>query len=121
MWKDALQAIRSGLCPRCRRGRVFRGRIQMNETCPHCSLKFEREQGYFVGAMYISYAIGSVLIAALCLLVWIAAPGLSFEMRLLAAALLAVPFSPAILRSSRLLWMYFDRGFESYLDGDPPR
>ena len=28
----------------------------MHANCPHCNLKFEREQGYFVGAIYINYA-----------------------------------------------------------------
>ena len=29
----------------------------MFERCPVCGLKFEREQGYFLGAMYVSYAL----------------------------------------------------------------
>ena len=28
----------------------------MNSHCFQCGLKFEREQGYFVGAIYINYA-----------------------------------------------------------------
>lgn len=28
----------------------------MGDACAHCDLKFEREQGYFVGAIYINYA-----------------------------------------------------------------
>ena len=27
----------------------------MYERCPECDLKYEREQGYFLGAMYFSY------------------------------------------------------------------
>ena len=37
-----------------------------------CGLKFEREDGYFLGAMYISYALGIGTIAALAALVWAA-------------------------------------------------
>ena len=41
-------------CPRCRSGSIFRTSIfrgfpRMNERCPVCNLKFEREQGYFLG------------------------------------------------------------------------
>lgn len=32
----------------------------MNDTCPHCRLKFEREPGYFYVAMFISYAMNVV-------------------------------------------------------------
>ncbi len=28
----------------------------MHAACRHCGLKFEREQGYFVGAIYVNYA-----------------------------------------------------------------
>src|SRR5437899_10038697 len=45
-------------CPRCFDGKVFRGSFQMNETCPVCGMRFEREQGYFLGAMYASYFLG---------------------------------------------------------------
>ena len=64
------------LCPRCRTGRIFATSIfrifpRIHERCPACGLKFEREQGYFLGAMYFSYAIGTVAISLLALLVWI--------------------------------------------------
>jgi hypothetical protein len=29
----------------------------MNECCLACGLKFEREQGYFLGAMGVSYLV----------------------------------------------------------------
>ncbi len=29
----------------------------MNESCPNCGYTYERENGYFLGAFYISYAI----------------------------------------------------------------
>jgi uncharacterized protein (DUF983 family) len=43
-------------CPRCGVGRLFDGWFSMYEQCPTCSLVFEREQGYFVGAIYVNYA-----------------------------------------------------------------
>lgn len=57
------QAALHAKCPRCRRGDMFTGpayglKLQkMNETCPHCNLKFEREPGYFYVAMFVSYAM----------------------------------------------------------------
>ena len=60
-------------CPRCRRGDMFRTSMygfklqKMNENCPHCNLKFEREPGYFYVAMFISYGMNvlEMLIAAI--------------------------------------------------------
>ncbi|MFN0093248.1 MAG: DUF983 domain-containing protein [Dehalococcoidia bacterium] len=47
-------------CPRCCRGPVFRGLMSMRERCPTCDYKFEREPGYFFGAIYASYFFGLV-------------------------------------------------------------
>ncbi|HET9549147.1 MAG TPA: DUF983 domain-containing protein, partial [Candidatus Binatia bacterium] len=43
-------------CPRCGVGRLYAKPFRMLSHCPHCALKYEREQGYFIGAMYINYA-----------------------------------------------------------------
>jgi uncharacterized protein (DUF983 family) len=50
-------------CPRCGEGNVYEEHTPffkmpvMHEACPVCGYKFDREPGYFLGAMYISYAI----------------------------------------------------------------
>ena len=72
---SAWAGIFQQLCPRCWTGKIFATSIfrifpRMHERCPACGLKFEREQGYFLGAMYFSYAIGIVAISLLALCVW---------------------------------------------------
>ena len=42
-------------CPRCCKGSLFQRWFTMFARCPECELKYEREQGYFIGAMYINY------------------------------------------------------------------
>lgn len=37
----------------------------MNDRCPTCGLHFNREPGYFLGAMYISYGLGLAVIGVL--------------------------------------------------------
>jgi len=34
----------------------------MHDRCPGCGLHFNREPGYFLGAMYISYGLGLAVI-----------------------------------------------------------
>ena len=53
---------------------IFRGFPKMNERCAICDLKFEREEGYFLGAMYISYGLALGTIAALTLIFLIRRP-----------------------------------------------
>jgi uncharacterized protein (DUF983 family) len=109
----ALTAIWHQLCPRCRRGPIYRtslwrGFLNMYERCPHCGLKFEREQGYFVGAMYISYLLSIPPCLVIVLLVW-RITGWAFDMVMLATFVAYLPFVPVVTRYARVLWMYFDR------------
>ena len=81
----------------------------MNERCPDCGLKFEREQGYFLGAMYFSYLIAVVLITVLFWLVSVFMRDTSFNIALTLAVVLFLPFVPLVFRYSRIIWMHFDR------------
>src|SRR5258708_17409055 len=63
----AWKAMLHQLCPRCRGGTIFRKSMflfpAMRERCPVCDLKFEREEGYFLGPMYIAYALALAIIS----------------------------------------------------------
>lgn len=45
-------------CPRCGASGVFRGWYGLASTCPGCGVRFEREQGYWVGAVTFNTALG---------------------------------------------------------------
>ncbi len=53
--KKILQCSIGLKCPRCCKGSLFKKQFSMFSHCPECELKYEREQGYFIGAMYINY------------------------------------------------------------------
>lgn len=103
-------AILAQRCPRCLRGRVFDGLVRMHPTCPSCELAFEREQGYFLGAMYFSYGLGLLAIGApVTWLIFVRAhPWLVVGV---AAALLLL-LAPLLFRYSRVLWLHFDQHFD---------
>lgn len=55
-------------CPQCREGIVFKHKnpyhpkfSQIHKECDHCGLVYEMEQGFWYGAMYVSYALGVAL------------------------------------------------------------
>jgi uncharacterized protein (DUF983 family) len=96
-------------CPRCRRGPIFHGLMSTHERCGVCGLRFEREPGYFVGAMYTSYAFGLVTTAYWLPLLLL---GVSPLWVLLPPALQLVVQLPITFRYSRVLWLYLDRGFD---------
>ncbi len=41
-------------CPRCGGEGIFSSWANLRESCPSCGLRFEREPGYWVGAMIIN-------------------------------------------------------------------
>ncbi len=98
-------------CPRCRQGRLFRGLFLMNDPCPVCGLFFEREEGYFFGAMYISYGLSCALLVPFYLIATALLPGWSTILIALLLWVPYLPFVPLVYRYSRVLWIYFDRYF----------
>ncbi|HUI80809.1 MAG TPA: DUF983 domain-containing protein [Bryobacteraceae bacterium] len=113
----ALHAMLRQLCPRCRTGRIFRpvtkGRwISVNESCPVCNLRLDRgEPGYFIGAMYVSYAISIPPVLAIVFAFWRMAHW-SLGTAVLAAFVAYLPVVPLIVRISRVIWIYMDRAFD---------
>ena len=113
---STLSAILRQMCPRCRSARIFRKSIftgfpSMHEHCENCGLKFEREQGYFLGAMYISYGMALITIVGLGLLLW-AFTSWSLQKITLWAILLFLPLAPALALFSRVIWIYLDRAID---------
>lgn len=103
-------------CPRCRVGKIFHHSIflgfpKMQEECSVCHLRYEREPGYFLGAMYISYGLGVPVIAVFALLIW-AATGWWITKDVVLAVVLFLPLAPAITFLSRVLWIYLDQKFD---------
>jgi uncharacterized protein (DUF983 family) len=56
-------------CPRCLQGQVFATLFRMHEQCPVCGLRFEREPGYFTGAMYLSYGVAIIVTSPMWLII----------------------------------------------------
>ena len=105
-----------GRCPRCRKGAIFQSNLLgklgfMNETCSVCGLRFLREAGYFLGAMYISYTLGvfTVLPVAIYLAV---VPQWSLVAIMLVALVQTLISMPLFLRFSRLIWLYADQAID---------
>lgn len=99
-------------CPRCHNGDLFLHRNPYNlkmldkmpGNCQNCSLDFEREAGFYYGAMMISHAITTVIAVIVHLTVfhfygWEIAPHLII--------LLSVILSlfPLIFRVARAVWI----------------
>src|SRR5262245_27991350 len=102
-------------CPRCGARSLFRTWFTMHERCAVCQLRFEREQGYFLGAMYINYGVTVVLalIGSFALEWWTA---VSLTQQLLLWVGFGSLFPVLFYRHSRGLWLAFDHIFDPIED-----
>ena len=80
----------------------------MNDRCPTCGLLFNREPGYFLGAMYISYGLALALFFVFGAILWVLTRWRLDKVAIL-AVVLTLPFAPMLTFLSRVLWIYLDQ------------
>lgn len=114
-----LRGIVALRCPGCRRGALFTGVLEMPERCAVCGLYYEREHGYFVGAMAISYGLAIAAVAILFFAV-LAITHWPLEWVLLVAGVAFLPIAPLCLRYARAIWIYLDRRIDPVDPKDRP-
>jgi uncharacterized protein (DUF983 family) len=107
------QAALHAKCPRCRTGNMFANSMygfkgqKMNEFCPHCNLKFEREPGYFYVAMFVSYAMNVAQMVTLALGTYILTGSNSPWLYITILLGVAFTLSPFNFRYSRVILLYW--------------
>lgn len=106
-WELLSRAVRLR-CPVCGTGRLFRGLFAMYERCPDCQLVFEREQGFFLGAIYFNYGVTSILALVAYPVLRILQLGPE-KTPLLATMAIVLLFPIWFFRYSRSLWLGFDQ------------
>ena len=94
----------SNRCPNCETGKIFKNLFKMNTLCPVCNTRFEREPGYFIGAMIASYFLG-VFLALPTLLASVFLFDLSMVLALFLSSAQLILFQPILFRTSRILWI----------------
>ncbi|MFC3361808.1 DUF983 domain-containing protein [Pedobacter fastidiosus] len=81
----------------------------MNEYCPVCHYRFEREPGCFYGAMYVSYGMNVIELLFACILTYMITGDLSsfwlYIAVLTIAVLLLAPFNFRYSRVMLLFWL----------------
>lgn len=94
-------------CPVCGQGKLYCGWFKMNECCPVCGLRFEREEGYFSSAMAINLVISELIIAAVVIPL---AANTSIPLWPVLLLGLPLPFILPLIffRHSKSLWLSID-------------
>lgn len=104
-------------CARCGSGKLFRRWVTMVPDCPRCGLHFERESGYWAGALAINFVCtGGLMIVLLIALLIATIPEVPV------APILAVLVPIALIGPvvgypfSKTLWLAIDQAFLQRMD-----
>ncbi|HVF50038.1 MAG TPA: DUF983 domain-containing protein [Pyrinomonadaceae bacterium] len=95
-------------CPACGETALYRSLFKMRESCAACGLVFEREQGYFMGAIYVNVIVTEMLILGTYLGSLLFTSGTDDRVYYVMFAL-AVVLPLAFFHHSRSLWLTLDQ------------
>jgi uncharacterized protein (DUF983 family) len=107
-------------CPACGQARIFRGWFAMNESCPACGRRFQRDAGYFLGSIYFNYAVTGLLVVVMYFAMYFG-DVLTNEQRLGVLAVFVVVFPAWFFRYARALWMAADEYLDPWPNEDEAR
>ncbi len=93
-------------CPRCGVGKLFRRGYTMYDACGSCGWVFEREEGYWTGAMGVNLVVTELLIFVVIFPLLIAQAALALTLGLGLGLAVLTPF--LFYRYSKALWMAMD-------------
>ena len=107
-----LYSIATNTCPKCNVGNFFKTKNpydlknfdKTNDHCEYCGEPFLREPGFYIGAMYISYALTvAMTVAAFVGFILI----FDFEIEYVLAGLILaiVLLLPVLFRTARIMWI----------------
>jgi uncharacterized protein (DUF983 family) len=105
-------------CPRCGSGGLFRHYLSMVPDCPRCGLHFEREQGYWAGALAINImSVGALFAVSFLVAMVLTVPDVPIPL-LLAIFVPMMLIGPIVWYPfSKTIWVAVDRAFLQQLDG----
>jgi uncharacterized protein (DUF983 family) len=98
-------------CPKCQSGEFFvshpydLSRIgDIQEHCSSCGLKYEKEPGFYYGAMYVAYALGVALFVTLWTSFNLFFPTVSVGFQIFAIVFSTIVLSPLLYALSKIIW-----------------
>lgn len=121
-WIGLRRALRRR-CPMCGERDVFASWGTMRESCPGCGHRFEREEGYWVGAMIVNLGVAESLFMA-----WFVGglaltyPDVPWTTLLVVGAALGLLLPVWLYPRSKTLWVWLDDQVHPYeVDERPDR
>lgn len=106
-----LYSILHFVCPRCQEGKFFVAKPynlrkvgDLYPECSHCKLKYEKEVGFYYGAMYVSYGLAvAEFVTCWCVFSWFL-PWVSTSWEIGIILTLTVLTAPWKYAYSKIIW-----------------
>lgn len=97
-------------CPYCGKGKLFRRYYAMYEQCPVCGWRYEREEGYWTGAIALNLVVTELLIAIVTVpvVIWLAVSGLSVWPLVIIGVPMCFILPLLFFRHAKSFWMSID-------------
>ncbi len=106
-------------CPLCGAGGIFQGWFALRDRCPRCNFSYEREEGYWVGAMIANIAAAEGLFALIFLGgVALTYPDVPWTPLMIAGFVVMIALPVAFYPLSKTLWLWVDLAFLHPIDAD---
>ncbi len=95
----------TGRCPACHAESAFEGAYRVREVCGACGVRFERDEGSFLGALAVAY--GFTILVLLALLAWLLPRFGLFDGLGLTLIAVAVVTVPVVYRPAKAWWLWW--------------
>jgi uncharacterized protein (DUF983 family) len=112
-WKRFLVTMRRALtrrCPYCGSPGIYESYFALRERCPRCGVRFEREEGYFLGAYALNLIAAEFIGLGLAIFLIFKTDlrHLSLVWQEVIAVALAIAFPVTFFPFSRTVWIAMD-------------
>jgi uncharacterized protein (DUF983 family) len=106
-----LYSIFKSKCPKCNEGKFFVSHPydlskvgDIHEHCDKCGLKYEKEPGFYYGAMYVAYALGVALFVTFWVSFNLFFENISLAWQIGSIIVGTIVLSPYIYALSKIIW-----------------
>lgn len=106
-------------CPICGHRPIFDGYFTLRRRCPNCNFSFEREEGYWVGALIANIAAAEGLFGLLFVGgVILTYPNTPWTALTIAGVSVMIVLPILFYPFSKMMWLWVDLAFIHPLDAD---
>ena len=101
-----VSAIFRRVCPRCRKGKVYRYLFSLHKRCPVCDYDFYPEPGFYLGAMMVPFFFTSI--ATIPFAIYLKFSGIEVSDLLIRLACYYFAVASVLFYYSSVIWLHLE-------------